>query len=481
MARCADSAVLQGVTGLTADSRAVTPGVLFAALSGSKTDGRAFIPQALAAGASVILTDTALPEAVDGRVGSARIMVDANPRRRLAELAAAFYGRQPDWLALVTGTNGKTSTVEFARQLWTHCGVQAASIGTLGISLPNCREGGSLTTPDPISLARLLAQLAANGIDHAAVEASSHGLEQERLSGVAANIGVFTSFSRDHLDYHKDERHYLDAKLRLFRERLPAGATAVICADGAFSAEAVKAAKSRGLNLWTYGLKGERLALRQRIDTAEGQRLSLVVDGIAHEVFLPLAGDFQALNALAALGIVMASGVAAEAAVGALEHLSTVDGRLQLAGRRDDGAAVYVDYAHTPGALEAALRALRGATKGRLLVVFGAGGDRDQGKRPEMGRIAARLADVCIVTDDNPRSEDPTTIRAAIRRGCPDAMEIGSRAEAIAWAVGKLRVGDTLLIAGKGHEQGQTVAGTVLPFDDLAEARLALAGAGAMS
>jgi UDP-N-acetylmuramoyl-L-alanyl-D-glutamate--2,6-diaminopimelate ligase len=375
---------------------------------------------------------------------------------------------------LVTGTNGKTSTVEFARQIWTHAGFPAASIGTLGITLPNGREGGSLTTPDTVSLARILAQLAANGVEHTAIEASSHGLAQDRLSGVAARIGVFTSFSRDHLDYHKDEQSYLNAKLMLFRDRLPQGSAAIINADGVFSSAAIEAAKSRGLDLWTYGCNGERLVLADRTDEPTGQRLSLLVNGAPYEVFLPLAGDFQAANAMAALGIALASGVADEVAVSALETLRTVEGRLQTAGRRDDGAAVFIDYAHTPGALEAALKALRGATTGRLLIVFGAGGDRDKGKRQEMGKVAARLADLCVVTDDNPRSEDPAAIRSEILRGCPKAMEIGSRAEAIAWAIQQLQAGDTLLIAGKGHEQGQTIAGKVLPFDDLAEARRAL-------
>lgn len=478
MAAQGDLAVLTGVSGLTADSRAVKPGYLFAALQGEQADGRAFIPQALDAGAAVILTDS-LPDEVAASINArARLVLDPHPRRRLAELAAAFYGRQPDWIALVTGTNGKTSTVEFARQIWAANGCPAASIGTLGVTLPHGREGSSLTTPDPVNLARLLAQLAAGGIAHVAAEASSHGLEQDRLSGVAARIGAFTSFSRDHLDYHKTERAYLDAKLRLFRERLPPGGAAVIFADAPFCAEAARIAKNRGLDLWTYGRKGERIALRNRTDLSAGQQLVLSVEGETFDVHLPLAGDFQAENAMAALAIALASGVPRADAVRALESLQTVDGRLQLAGRHANGAAVFIDYAHTPGALDAALRALRKATAGRLLVVFGAGGDRDTGKRPEMGHVAASLADLCIVTDDNPRSEEPAAIRSAIMQGCPDAIEIGLRAEAIAWAVNQLQPGDALLIAGKGHEQGQTVAGRVLPFDDLSEARKALGIAG---
>ncbi|MCA8930058.1 MAG: UDP-N-acetylmuramoyl-L-alanyl-D-glutamate--2,6-diaminopimelate ligase, partial [Alphaproteobacteria bacterium] len=398
MADQSDSAILTGVSGLTADSRAVKPGYLFAALQGETSDGRRFIDRAVEAGAVAILTDRLPDDQAAGLAGRVRLWLDPNPRRRLAELAAAFFGRQPDWIALVTGTNGKTSTVEFARQIWAANGRPAASIGTLGITLPGGREGGSLTTPDPVSLARLLAQLAAGGIEHAAAEASSHGLEQERMSGVAARIGAFTSFSRDHLDYHKTERAYLDAKLRLFRERLPEGGAAVICADDGFSAQAVRVAKQRRLELWTYGRKGERIRLDRRTDTPEGQRLALTVDGEPFDVLLPLAGDFQAENALAALGIALASGVPRADAVAALATLQTVPGRLEPAGRHASGAAVYVDYAHTPGALEAALKALRGATRGRLVVVFGAGGDRDTGKRPEMGRMAASLADLAVVT-----------------------------------------------------------------------------------
>ena len=465
------SDVLQGVLGLTADSRAVQPGYLFAALKGETVDGNSYIPDAIRAGAAVILTDAA-PAGLD--TGDARILIDPSPRRRLAELAAQFYGRQPDCIALVTGTNGKTSTVEFARQIWATQGQQAASIGTLGVSLPHGREGGSLTTPDPVSLARLLAQLAGNGIEHVALEASSHGLAQERLSGVKASIGVFTSFSRDHLDYHKDERGYLDAKLRLFRERLPVGASAIVYADAPFSSEAIRAAQENRLDLWTYGEQGERICLLQRRDVAGGQTLKLRIEGELYEAELPLVGDFQAENAMAALGIAIASGVAPQASVEALSGLKTVDGRLQLAGHHANGAALYVDYAHTPGALKAALQALRLATTGKLLVVFGAGGNRDHGKRPEMGRVAASLADTCIVTDDNPRSENPAEIRRAILQGCPNAIEIGSRAEAISWAVSQLTPGDTLLIAGKGHEQGQVIGPKVVPFDDLAQARAAL-------
>lgn len=466
--------ILSGISGLTADSRAVGARWLFAALRGVKTDGRAFIPQALDQGAAVILTDE-LPDAAAAAVRArAHLLLCPNPRRELAEMAAAFHGRQPRCIAMVTGTNGKTSVVEFARQLWAVLGVEAASIGTLGLTLNSGRSTGALTTPDPVGLAEILAGLAAQGIEHAALEASSHGLDQERLSGVAASVGVFTSFSRDHLDYHATPEAYLAAKLRLFRERLSAGQAAIVCADTPVSSQVEAAARERGLDLWTYGKKGERLALLAQEPVPGGQKLALRIEGEPYDVTLPLVGGFQALNALAALGIVLAFGADRAKAVAALEHLQGVDGRLQLAGKTAAGASVFVDYAHTPAALETALEALRPAAEGRLLVVFGAGGDRDRGKRPEMGAVAARLADFAVVTDDNPRSEEPAAIRQAILAACPDAREIGDRAAAIAWAVGALQAGDLLLIAGKGHETGQTVGGKVLPFDDLAEARKAL-------
>ena len=468
--------ILSGISGLTADSRAVKPGWLFAALPGATTDGRTFIGQALDKGAAAILTGE-LPAAEASAVRArAKLMLSANPRRDLAELAAAFHGRQPRNIALVTGTNGKTSVVEFARQLWAALGFESASIGTLGLTRNSGRSKGALTTPDPVGLAKMLADLASQGVEHAALEASSHGLDQERLSGVAASAGVFTSFSRDHLDYHRTPAAYLDAKLRLFRERLSPGQTAIVCADMPVSAQVVAAARQCGLDLWTYGQNGKRLRLLAQQPVPGGQKLALRVDGEAFDVILPLVGGFQALNALAALGIVLAFGGDKATAVAALERLQGVDGRLQLAGTTAAGAAVFVDYAHTPAALETALEALRPAAKGRLLVVFGAGGDRDRGKRPEMGAVAARLADLAVVTDDNPRSEDPAAIRRAILAACPDAREIGDRAAAIEWAVAELRAGDVLLIAGKGHETGQSIGGAVLPFDDVAEARRALEG-----
>ncbi|HKK31743.1 MAG TPA: UDP-N-acetylmuramoyl-L-alanyl-D-glutamate--2,6-diaminopimelate ligase [Alphaproteobacteria bacterium] len=460
--------------GLTADSRAVRPGWLFAALRGANADGRAFIGQALDAGAAAILTDE-LPDKIQDQVRArAQLILSSNPRRALAELAARQFGPQPRCIAMVTGTNGKTSTVEFARQLWTMLDEEAASIGTLGLTRTKERGEGALTTPDPIALARMLAKLAADGVECVALEASSHGLDQERLSGVRASVGVFTSFSRDHLDYHATPDAYMQAKLRLFRERLSPGHTAIVCADMAVSVEAQAAARQRGLDLWTYGRNGDRLAIVEQEQIPGGQRLALRIDGSTYSVRLPLVGDFQALNALAALGITLAFGAEKNRAVEAMERLEGVDGRLQLAGRTAEGAAVYVDYAHTPAALESALRALRPAAAGRLLVVFGAGGDRDRGKRAEMGAVAARLADMAVITDDNPRSEDAASIRRAILAACPAAKEIGDRAEAIAWAINDLQAGDVLLIAGKGHETGQTIGGETVPFDDRGQARAAL-------
>jgi UDP-N-acetylmuramoyl-L-alanyl-D-glutamate--2,6-diaminopimelate ligase len=469
--------LLSGYAGLTADSRRVQSGWLFAALRGVKADGRDYIDQALDAGAATILTDAVSDEVAARIRDRAELLMSDNPRLCLAQLAAQHYGRQPSRIALVTGTNGKTSTVEFTRQLWALLGTKAASLGTLGLSLPDGRhEGsvGSMTTPDPVGLAEMLAHLAEDGIEHVAIEASSHGLDQERLSGVKASVGVFTSFSRDHLDYHQTPEAYLDAKLRLFRERLPEGAPAVVCADLSVSEAVLAAAREHGLDLWDYGEQAERLALLSHKPIPGGQRLVMRLDGQSFTVDLPLVGDFQALNAMAALGIVLSLGADRTQAVEALTQLRGVDGRLQLAGSTVEGATVYVDYAHTPDALEAALSALRPSTAGDLWVVFGAGGDRDQGKRPEMGGAALAKADRIVVTDDNPRSEDPAIIRQMIMAVCPQAEEIGDRAQAIASAVARLGPGDVLLIAGKGHEAGQTIGTTVLPFDDLQQAQAAL-------
>ena len=461
------------ITGLTCDSRKVRPGFLFAALPGTAADGRAFILQALQAGASAIL---APPGTVLPADSTALLIEDANPRQRLAQMAAAFYGRQPAVMTAVTGTNGKTSTADFTRQIWTALGHRAASVGTLGIIAPQWPNQGGLTTPDPETLHGNLAKLADLGVDHACIEASSHGLTQYRLDGVRLRAAAFTNLTRDHLDYHGDMASYGLAKRRLFTELLPADGVAVINADSPDSAAFADAARLRGLRVMTYGQAGQDIRLNDVTPTASGQKLDLTVLGQAIPVDLPLAGTFQAWNALAALALVLATGGDAPAATAALAHLNGVPGRLQKVAERRSGASIYVDYAHTPDALETVLTALRPHVtgNGRLVCLFGCGGDRDAGKRPQMGAIAARLADVVYVTDDNPRSEDAPVIRRAILAACPRAVEIGERSRAIATAIGELVQGDVLVLAGKGHERGQIIGTTVLPFDDAEEAQRAV-------
>ena len=486
------------LAGVTADSRAVRPGFLFAALPGARADGRAFIAEAVARGAVAVLAPpgTAWPAGVPPRP----LIEDPEPRRRLALLAARLAGPQPAVIAAVTGTNGKTSTVEFLRQIWTAGGHPAASLGTLGLRTsapapsqtpgqtpppPNPLPQGegertgasSLTTPDPVALAETLAGLARAGIDHAAMEASSHGLAQFRLDGVRLAGAGFTNLTRDHLDYHGTEAAYRAAKLRLFDTLLPAGAPAVANADmDPATLEALRAiAARRKLDLRTVGTGGTALRLIAARPRADGQDLTIEAGGRRREIPLPLPGGFQAENAL--LAAVLAEALGERDALDRLSGLAGVRGRLELAARLANGAAAYVDYAHTPDALARALAALRPHTSGRLVVVFGAGGDRDRGKRPLMGAAAATGADLAIVTDDNPRSEDPATIRASILAGCPGAIEIGPRAEAIAAGLGALGPGDVLVVAGKGHETGQIVGATVLPFDDAAVIR-ALVGVG---
>ena len=455
------------ITGLTADSRQVQPGFLFAALPGSRADGRAYIDEALRRGAVAVLST---PGAVAAGTGTAAgtplaVVEDANPRRGFALLAARFYGRQPQTVAAVTGTNGKTSVVWFLRQIWTALGHAAASLGTLGVVAPSLRQPGSLTTPDPVSLHRTLAALADEGVQWLAMEASSHGLEQYRLDGVRVTAAAFTNLTRDHLDYHGTMDAYLAAKLRLFTDLVETGGTAVICADDPAAERVRRVAIGHRLAAITYGFAGEDLAIVAALPTAGGQRLALSVFGQPYDVLLPLVGRFQAANALAAAGLAMATGGDADAVMASLSGLQPVSGRLQKVAEVG-GAPIYVDYAHTPDALAVVLRALRPQASGRLAVVFGCGGDRDAGKRPVMGQIAAELADRVFVTDDNPRSEDPARIRREILAACPDAVEIGDRGEAIATAVTGLAAGDVLLVAGKGHETGQIVGAAILPFDD---------------
>ncbi len=457
------------LTGVTADSRQVAAGYLFAALPGARADGRAFIAEAVERGAAAVLAPlgTTWPPGVPPRP----LIEDPEPRRRLAQLAALLAGPQPAVLAAVTGTNGKTSTVEFLRQIWAAAGRPAASLGTLGLIAPEFPPGPGLTTPDPVRLAQTLAALTRAGVQHAAMEASSHGLHQFRLDGVRLSAAAFTNLTRDHLDYHGSEAAYRAAKLRLFSELLPAGAPAVVSADMDPTTLAAlrELAGTRRLDLRTVGAAGETLRLVSVVPCADGQDIEVLANGARRHVALALPGRFQAENALMAAALAAALGE--REPLDRLPALTGVRGRMELAARLPNRAAAYVDYAHTPDALERLLTALRPHTTGRLHVVFGAGGDRDAGKRPLMGAAVARHADVAIVTDDNPRTEDPAAIRAAVLAACPGGREIGDRERAIAEALNALAPGDVLAVAGKGHEQGQSIGGTVIPFDDVAVIR----------
>jgi UDP-N-acetylmuramoyl-L-alanyl-D-glutamate--2,6-diaminopimelate ligase len=397
-----------------------------------------------------------------------------DPRLALALCAARFFGGQPETMVAVTGTSGKTSVAAFTRQIWEQAGLAAASIGTTGVVAPGRNDYGSLTTPDPVALHRLLAELAKAGVTHAAMEASSHGLDQRRLDGVRLEAGGFTNLGRDHMDYHPTVEDYHRAKMRLFDTLLPKGAPAVVFADDLWSEPTIAAAKAAGLSVLTVGRHGDFLNLKRVEHERHRQRAEIVHEGVLTEIDLPLAGDFQISNALVAAGLAIATGTPAATALAALEKLKGAPGRLDLVGTTSEGAPVYVDYAHKPDALENVLTSVRPFTTGRVVVVFGCGGDRDRGKRPIMGEIATRLADVTIVTDDNPRSEKPAEIRAAIMAAAPGAIEIGDRRKAIHEAVSMLHAGDTLIVAGKGHEEGQTVGSETLPFSDHEEVRAAL-------
>ena len=460
------------VKGLAADSRAVKPGDLFFALAGHKTDGSRFIEQAIAAGAAAIAADRPSPH---GRVP---FVVTPNPRRALALAAARFYPRQPPTIAAVTGTSGKTSVAAFTRQIWQRLGHDSASIGTIGLVSPKRTVYGSLTTPDPIALHRQLDEIAGDGVTHLAFEASSHGLDQYRIDGVRVAAGGFTNLSRDHMDYHPDVAHYLAAKLRLFRDLVAPGGAAVISVDHDCSIDVIEAARSKKLRLITVGREadgaGEGIGLLEATVDGFAQKLVLEHRGRRHMVKLPLVGEFQIENALVAAGLAIGTGSEPAAVFATLEHLEGAKGRLERVGEHN-GAPIFVDYAHKPDALAKALQALRPYTKRRLVVIFGAGGDRDAGKRPLMGAIAVENADSVIVTDDNPRSEKPETIRAAILAAAKGAAEIGDRTEAIRAAIAALQPGDALLIAGKGHEVGQIVGDKTLPFSDHEAVAAALA------
>jgi UDP-N-acetylmuramoyl-L-alanyl-D-glutamate--2,6-diaminopimelate ligase len=458
------------ITGLTADSRAVQPGFLFAALPGTQIDGKRFVADAFARGASAVLAKDG-----DGIPANLPLVTDTNPRRQFARMAARYYAPQPKTIAAVTGTNGKTSVTVFLRQIWETLGTPAASLGTIGLFAPGIERPGSLTTPDPSTLHRDLQMLAKAGVDHVALEASSHGLDQFRLDGLSLTAAAFTNLTRDHLDYHADMEAYFCAKARLFGELLPKGGTAVFNIDASQTARLSRLSQSRDQKIITYGRNpASDIWLSDAVPEGLGQRITFSGFGQKRTIWLPLLGTFQAWNALAAVGLAIACGVPAEAAFDAIAALTGVPGRMQRVG----DMPIIVDYAHTPDALQTALTALRPFTTGKLIVVFGCGGDRDAGKRPQMGAIAEQLADAVIVTDDNPRSEEPASIRRAILAACPKGKEIGDRAEAIRIAIKMLQPGDLMLLAGKGHERGQIIGDKTLPFDDAAMVRAILAEAG---
>ena len=464
------------ITGIAVDSREVREGTLFAAMPGSRVHGAEFIQYALRMGAAAVLTDAEGAKiAAEGLAGSnAALMVSDSPREALARTAALWFGGQPATMIAVTGTNGKTSVSTFVRQIWVEMGLPAVNLGTTGV------EGAwaaplAHTTPEPITLHRTLAEAARNGITHAAMEASSHGLDQRRLDGVTLKAAGFTNFTQDHLDYHETFEAYFAAKAALFARVLPEDGTAVVNIDDEKGIDIAAIARARGCEVITVGRDGGDLHLQgQRFD-ATGQDLRFTWRGKTYQKRLNLIGGFQGDNVLLAAGLVIACGADAQEVFDTLPHLTTVRGRMQLAATRDNGAAVFVDYAHTPDAVATALSAMRPHVMGRLVAIVGAGGDRDRVKRPLMGQAAAENADMVIVTDDNPRSEDPASIRAAVLSGAPDAWEVGDRAEAILRGVDALEPGDALLIAGKGHETGQTVGDDVLPFDDVEQASVAVA------
>jgi UDP-N-acetylmuramoyl-L-alanyl-D-glutamate--2,6-diaminopimelate ligase len=441
------------ITALTADSRTVRPGALFAALPGSAHDGRDFIPTAVAAGAVAVLAPEGTP--ADAVPAGVALIADANPRRRLALMAAAFYGAQPATIAAVTGTNGKTSVATFLRQIW-----------LVSSGVPALDSGPALTTADPVALHKTLAGLAGHDIDHLAMEASSHGLDQYRLDGVHLSAAALTNISRDHLDYHGGIEAYRTAKLRLFEELLPEGAVAVACHEAPDQERVAAIAVRRRQKFTTYGIEAGDIHCPRATITGTGWQLTLSVAGRTIDTEFPLPARFQLLNALCALALAIGCGADPEAAAAALPSLQPVPGRMEVAARLTNGAAAIVDFAHTPDALRTVLKALRPFVTGRLVVLFGCGGDRDAGKRSVMGEIAARFADDVIVTDDNPRGEDAAVIRRQVIAGCPGAREIGDRAEAIRAGVAALGSGDVLVVAGKGHESGQIIGDRTLPFKD---------------
>jgi UDP-N-acetylmuramoyl-L-alanyl-D-glutamate--2,6-diaminopimelate ligase len=458
------------VAGLACDSRAVTRGALFFAVPGTRADGLSYASAAIANGATAVVAERA--PAAD--LGVPIIVVD-DVRAALSRAASLFYSRQPDVIAAVTGTSGKTSVASFVRQIWMQLGHGAAALGTTGLVGRDGATSASLTTPDPITLHRTLDEIARDGVTHLAMEASSHGLDQRRLDCVRLTTAGFTNLSRDHLDYHRDLEDYFAAKMRLFRDLLAPGQTAVVDADGDFSARVIEICRKRGLNVMTTGRKGDDLRVSAERAGPSSTQLTITAQGRSFDVTLPLAGDFMVSNALVAAGMCIAAGSKVDDVLQALALLKGAPGRLERVGERN-GAPIFVDYAHKPDALEKVLAVLRPLVTGKLIIVFGCGGDRDAGKRPIMGEIAARLADVVVITDDNPRSEDPARIRSEIKAAVPHALEIGDRAQAVREAVAMLKAGDVLLVAGKGHETGQIFADGTVPFSDHEAVRAALQG-----
>jgi UDP-N-acetylmuramoyl-L-alanyl-D-glutamate--2,6-diaminopimelate ligase len=457
-----DVAASLDINGLSSSSSECKSGNLFFGLPGVNTDGAKYASDAVANGAIAVVVGA---KSDVSKLSVPVIRVD-DPRDMLAHAAAKFYGKQPHLMAAVTGTAGKTSVATFLRQIWEAEKRVAASLGTTGVVAPGRDDYGNLTTPDPISLHRLLAELADGGVTHASMEASSHGLDQKRLAGVSLTVAGFTNLGRDHMDYHSTIEEYLDAKMILFRDLLPMDKPAVIYSDDGYSEHAMKAASAAGRKVLSVGRKGDYISLKKVEHHQFNQVLELEHAGEYFRVEFPLAGDFQVANALVASGMALACGSNPAIVFKSLETLKGASGRLELVGRTTNGAPAYVDYAHKPEALENVLSSLRPFTSGKIILVFGCGGDRDKGKRPIMGEIASRLSDVVIVTDDNPRTEDAALVRSEIIAACPDAIEIGDRSKAIHHACDLLSEGDCLVVAGKGHELGQIVGDTVLPFSD---------------
>ncbi|MBC6402657.1 MAG: UDP-N-acetylmuramoyl-L-alanyl-D-glutamate--2,6-diaminopimelate ligase [Hyphomonadaceae bacterium] len=456
------------ITGMTCDSRAVRAGHMFAAMPGEVTDGRKFIASAIENGASAILLAESQPHM------SVPFVTHRNPRRFYSELASRLCAGQPETLVAVTGTNGKSSTVEFLRQIWACAGKQAACLGTLGVRSPSGYRPLDHTTPDAVALHKTLSMLAKQGVTHAAMEASSHGLKQHRMDAVKVTAAGFSNLTRDHFDYHLNMEDYFNAKARLFTELIPAKAPVVINVNDEYGRRLAGICKARGQQVMCIGWCGEHIRINEVMPGAAGQTMDLVVEGKRFKVTLPLVGEYQVLNVVGALGLAQVTGVDLETGLAALEQLTGVAGRLEEAGKTKDGAPIFVDFAHTEDGIGKLLHSVRPHAMGRLVIVFGCGGDRDPDKRAKMGIMAARLADHVIVTDDNPRSEDPAAIRAAVMEGCPDADEIGDRAEAIRAGIAMLKTKDWLVIAGKGHERGQIVGDRIIPFSDVEQVRIAL-------